>query len=600
MPAASATPPIRFRVRPLDLAQHELEVEAELPPDLAGQGPVLTLPAWTPGSYLVRDYARFLDRVELRDARGRVHPVEKTDKQSWRLPALKGGARLRYRLFCNDLTVRTNHADRHHAHLVGAATFLHPEGQHGRPCEVRFEGFPAAWKVATALRSREGAYLAPDYDALVDSPFELGTFRLHAFTSLGARFEVAITGDHPGDEDRIVEATRRMVEVCAGIFGGYPFRRYLFLLTFSPGLRGGLEHLDSTSLLHDPATLEGAAGYHDLFTLIAHEFFHVWNVKRIKDARLDRFDYARENHSRLLWFHEGFTSYLQHLIVLRAGLASFATVARSLAATWTENVHRPGRKEQSLEEASWDAWIRHYKPSEFTANGSVGYYDKGSLVAWMMDARIRVGSKGRHTLEDLFRALWRGRGESGITDLDLREAFGALSGEDPAAFWDAFVSGRADLDPRPIERAFGLAFEARAPWELLSPEDAADPALVARARAYTGLVLDRQAPTVQSVVPGSPAWRAGLSYGMELLAVNGWRVTSPAAAQRRLQDLPVGAVAVVLAADRGRVSAFTVDIAENPTRTFRILAAPRATPGQRRAFRAWCGLPFPAPLRRGR
>ncbi len=594
MPALRAKPPIRYRVSPIELTQHELRLDLELPSDLAESGPVLTLPAWTPGSYLVRDYARLLDRVELRDTKGRPHSIEKIDKQSWRLPALKGGARLSYRIFCNDLTVRTNHADRRHAQLIGAATFLHAAGEFDRPCEVSFAGFPKAWSVATALREQDGVFHAPDYDTLVDSPIELGTFRLHAFKTQGTLFDFAVTGEHPGDETRMVAATRKIVEACAEIFGGFPFKRYLFLLTLSPGARGGLEHKDSTSLLHDPANLDTPSGYHDLYTLIAHEFFHVWNVKRIKDTRLDRFDYTRENHSRLLWFHEGLTSYLQHLIVLRAGVVPFAAVARSLAATWTENVHRPGRAEQSLEESSWDAWIRQYKPNEFTPNSTVGYYDKGSLVGWMMDARIRLGSRGKHGLEDLFRMLWLERGESGITDAQVRAAFQSLSGEPPDAFWTAYISGRAELDSAAIEQAFGLRFEARAPWEQLSPEEAGDPALVARAKAFTGLTLAKEAPTVVNVAPASPAWKAGLSYGMELVAVNGWRVTTGGSAQKRLQDLPVGAEAEILASDQGRVGRFRLRIAENPTRSFRILPDPKARPSQRQAFRAWSGQDFPA------
>ena len=585
--------PIRAILRPLSLAQHEMEVELILPAEMTVAGLLMTLPAWTPGSYLVRDYARLLDRVVLRDHRGRAIPLEKVDKQSWRLPPLPRGGSLRYRLFCNDLTVRTNHADATHAQFVGAATFLHAEGETDRPYEVRFEGFPEDWKVATALASKAGAYHAGDFDTLVDSPFEVGRFRLHRFQCGGARFEFAITGDHPGDEDRIVQATRKIVEICGGIFGGFPFKRYTFLLTFSPGSRGGLEHRDSTLLLHDPCSLSAPAGYHDLYTLIAHEFFHVWNVKRLRDSRLGPFDYARENHSRLLWFHEGLTSFMQHSIVLRAGVVPFPAVARSLAATWTENVQRPGRAEQCLEEASFDAWIRQYKPNEFSVNSTVGYYDKGSLVGWMMDARIRLGSKGKRGLEDLFRALWDRHGDAGIEDADLRRAFEEVSGEKPGPFWDAFIAGRAELDPAPIEKAYGLRFEARAPWEALTPGDAQDPLMVARARTYAGLVLNKDRATVVNVLPGSPAFKAGLSYGMELLAVDGWRVSSSRQAQERLQDRPVGSTVEVLAESMGRVRSYALTLALNPARTIRIAADPRATPRQRAAFTAWTALPFP-------
>lgn len=586
--------PILATVRPLDLAQHEIQVELTLPEDLSASGAVLTLPAWTPGSYLVRDYARLLDRVDLRNDRGARLLAHKVDKQSWSLPAVEGRAALSYRLFCNDLTVRTNHVDAHHAQLVGAATFLHARGETDRPYEVRFEGFPAGWEVATALPLRAGAYQAADFDTLVDSPFELGSFRLHRFSCGGARFGFAITGEHIGDEQRIVAATRRIVEACGAIFGGFPFRRYLFMLTFTPGGRGGLEHRDSTLLLADPHSLGSPSGYHDLFTLIAHEFFHVWNVKRLRDRRLGPFDYSGENPSRLLWFHEGFTSFMQHLIVLRAGVVPFTAVGRSLASTWTENVRRPGRLEQSLEESSFDAWIRQYKPNEFSTNSTVGYYDKGSLVGWMMDARIRLATRGRRGLDGLFQDLWARHGDAGIDDGDLRAAYSDLTGEPAAAFWSRYIGGRADLDPAPIEQAYGLRFEVQAPWECLGPAESGDPALVDRAKAYTGMELERERPVVSSVVPGSPACAAGLSYGMELLAVDGWRTPTARQAQERLRDRPPGATLEILAESRGRVEVHRLTVALSPDRTFRIVADPGASARQRAAFEAWTGQPFPA------
>ncbi|MBI4912854.1 MAG: M61 family metallopeptidase [Acidobacteria bacterium] len=586
MPRHSSKDPIRALLRPLALAQHELEVELLLPADLSRQGPLMSLPAWTPGSYLIRDYARLLDRVELRDARGRRWPVEKVDKQSWKLPPLKGEARLSYRLFCNELTVRTNHMDATHAHLVGAATFLHSRDELDRPYQVNFEGFPSSWDAATSLPERRGALLAEDYDTLVDSPIELGTFRRHAFRSLGSTFEVAITGPHRGDEGRILEGTRKIVDVCGSWFGGFPFRRYVFLLTFSPGARGGLEHRSSTSLLQDPFALEEPQGYHDLFTLVAHEFFHAWNVKRIKDRRLDRFDYSRENHSRLLWFHEGLTSYLQHLVVMQAGLVPFQAVARSLAGTWGDYAQRAGMREQSLEESSFDAWIRQYKPNEFSPNSTVGYYDKGSLVGWLMDAHIRLGSGGRRNLVDLFRRLWEQKGEGGISDGEIRSAFAELTGEDPGAFWDAYIAGRETLPADPIERAFGLRFER-------GTGEATDVASTSGPGAWAGFTVHREEPSILNVVPGGPAWKAGLSYGMEVLAVDGWRVDSAPQLRRRVQGGRPGGTVEVLAATRGRVGAYRLRLEEAPPSTIRIAPDARATKHQRDRFEAWSGQPFP-------
>ncbi len=590
--------PLRALLRPLDLAQHLFEVELVIPAEALARGAVAALPAWTPGSYLVRDYARFVDRVQLLDG-SRELPLAKLDKQRWQLPVARRELRLRYRVYGNDLTVRTNHLDATHAQIIPAATFLYLEDQLDRPVEVRFEGFPAAWKVASALPHRQGAYLAADFDTLVDSPFELGTFRSRAFTSGGTRFELAFTGPHNGDEARIAEATQKIVETAAGIFDGFPFKRYLFLCTFAPKLRGGLEHRDCTSLISDSQAFDKPEGYHALYQLVAHEFFHAWNVKRLHDPALGPFDYSRENPTRLLWFHEGLTSYMEHLLVLRAGVVPWSHTAKELARCWSEQVQRPGRLEQTLEQSSWDAWIRLYKPHEFSANSSVSYYDKGEMVAWLMDASLREGSRGKAGLAELFALLWRRHGERGLTDGDIRQAYQELSGKDPAPFWEAYISGCAELDGTCLRGAFGLQLEALAPWERLSSEEQQDPVLVRRARAWTGLMLASNGATVQNVIPGSPAAQAGLSFGMEILAVDGWRTTTAAEAQIRLAEPGPGGRARVLAADRGRVFEVEVPVVESPERSHRLLLDPKASAVQRAAFGASFGQAWPgAPVKR--
>jgi len=589
MPIQQVQEPIHANLRPISLSMHELEVELLLPAALAAQGPIMALPAWTPGSYMVRDYARLLDRLCLTDAKGVEHPLEKLDKQRWKLPSLRGEVRLRYRLFCNELTVRTNHLDAFHAHLVGASTFLYPEADARRPYRIAFEGFPNGWKVATALPKSGKFYCAKDYDTLVDSPFELGTFKLHAWRSGEAEFEMAITGEHAADEARIVAATQRVVEVCGEIFQGFPFERYVFLLTFSPGLRGGLEHRDCVSLLADPFKLDSTEGYSELFLLLAHEFFHVWNVKRLRAPGLGPFDYSGENFTKLLWFHEGFTSFMQYLIALKAGLVQWPWVARKLANAWADNTHRGGRREQNLEEASWDAWIRFYRPTEFSLNSTVSYYEKGALVAWMMEARIRLGSRGKQGLESFFRLLWQRAGDGVVTDAMLRDLYSELSGEDPEPFWRAWIQGVEELDASAIEKAFGLHFEAHAPWEPTSPEDSRDPVLLARARAFSGLSFGNGSPLVQNLVPGSPAAEAGLSYGQEILAVNGWRTATATEVQKRLADIEVGREAEVLACDRGRLRHHRFRMIECPVKSVRIVMDPKALPAQRTAFRILTG-----------
>jgi predicted metalloprotease with PDZ domain len=491
--------------------------------------------------------------------------------------------------------------DTTHAQIIPAATFFYLEGQLDRPVEVRFEGFSTGWKVASALPLRAGAYQARDFDELVDSPFELGTFRSHRFHSGGTVFDLAFTGPHNGDEGRITEATQKIVEAAGAIFGGFPFEHYLFLFTFTPGQRGGLEHRDCTSLLADSHSFDRPEGYYSLYQLVAHEFFHAWNVKRLHDPVLGPFDYSRENPTKLLWFHEGLTSYMEHVIVLRAGVVPWSHTAKELARCWSEQTQRPGRLEQSLEESSWDAWIRLYKPHEFSPNSSVSYYDKGKLVAWLMDASLRAGSRGRAGLAELFALLWNRHGEQGVTDADVRRAYEELSGKDSEPFWKAYISGRAELDSTPLRRGFGLKLEAQAPWERLSPEEQKDPATLRRARSWTGLVLANPGPMVQNVIPGSPAAAAGLSFGMEILAVDRWRTTSAAEVQRGFAQVGPGGHATVLVAVRGQVFETNVAVEENPERSHQLLPDPRAGTAPQAAFRASYGQPWPsAPMLRRR
>jgi predicted metalloprotease with PDZ domain len=592
--------PIRATVCPLDLAQHLFEVELIIPAEALAQSAVVALPAWTPGSYLVRDYARFVDRVRILEAH-RERPLEKLDKQRWLLPASSEGVKLRYRVYGNDLTVRTNHVDATHAQIIPAATFLYLEGQLDRPVEVRFEGFPESWKVACPLPQRQGAYLAQDYDTLVDSPFELGTHRSQSFQSGGTRFELVFTGSHNGDEQRITSATRDIVEAAGAIFGGFPFKRYVFLVTFSPKLRGGLEHKDCTSLIADSHGFDKPEGYYALYQLVAHEFFHAWNVKRLHDPVLGPFDYSRENPTKMLWFHEGLTVYMEHLLVLRAGVVPWNHTSKELARCWSEQVQRPGRREQSLEESSWDAWIRLYKPHEFSPNSSVSYYEKGGLVGWLMDASLREGSHGRAGLAELFALLWSRHGEHGLTDADVRRAFQELSGRAPGAFWNAYISGCAELEEAPLFWAFGLRLETQAPWERLTPEEREDPAALRRTRAWTGLVLAAEGPVVQNVIPGSPAANAGLSFGMEILAVDGWRTTSGADVRRAMAEPGPGGKARVLAADRGRVFDVEVPVLDSPERAHRLVADAKAGATQKAAFEASYGQPWPVvTVKRGR
>ncbi len=288
--------------------------------------------------------------------------------------------------------------------------------------------------------------------------------------------------------------------------------------------------------------MEKAEGYWDLFLLIAHEFFHVWNVKRLRDPALGPFDYQRETLTRLLWFHEGFTSFMQYSIVLRAGAAPWAWAAKRLAASWTDNTIRAGLREQSLEEASFDAWIRHYKPTEFSSNSTVSYYDKGAMVAWMMDAELRLASGGARGLDHLFALAWQRFGDGPVTDGDLRALYRELTGQDPGPFWARYIQGREPSWTRGRSQgAYGLALQRQG-----ALGNAGRPRCRRSRRASAGPGSTRASPSPARRPPWS-TWRParprpgpGWATAWTILAVNGWRTAHGREVQRRLGDRAPG------------------------------------------------------------
>ena len=348
---------MRYRVAIPAPHSHLLEVEAVL--ENPGPSPVLGLPVWTPGSYLVREFARHVEGLQADDGAGRPLVVTRLDKHRFRIEAGDvPRVRVRYRVYANDPTVRTSHVDGSHAYWNGANVFLYAEGRLGEPAEVGVEA-PAGWKVATALDGGPTRFTARDYDELCDSPFEVGTHQLVTFEALGKRHEVAIAGRGHLDVARLAADLRRIVEHLGDLLGGLPYERYLFILHLSDRRRGGLEHARSTTLDVARTAFHPREAYEETLALAAHEFLHLWNVKRLRPAAFHPFDYAREQYTRLLWWFEGVTSYYDRLTLARTGLTSAKAYLRHLGEQWTTLVRQPGAGKVSLEEASLTAWVKY-------------------------------------------------------------------------------------------------------------------------------------------------------------------------------------------------------------------------------------------------
>ena len=389
--------PFRHVLRFPDAASHYVSVETTVP---AGGRPAVELfmAVWTPGSYLVREYARHVEEVRAKDEKGALRRVSKTRKNRWSVES--AGARsltVSYRVYAREMGVRSNYVERDFGFLNGAPTFLSPVGEGARPHEVRIER-PSQWsKVVTALPAVAGApdtYGAPDYDTLVDSPMAFGNPALYRFTVDGREHVLANEGEGGvWDGPTSAADTEKIVRAAGALWGSFPYPRYVFL-NFITEAGGGLEHKGSTLLLTSRYRTRTRKGYLGWLSLVAHEHFHAWNVKRLRPEALGPFDYEAEAYTKDLWISEGITDYYADLMVRRAGISTDKEYLRALSEPIEQVETTPGRKVQPVDMASFDAWIKHYRPDENTPNTAIDYYAKGAVVGFLLDTTIRAAHGG--------------------------------------------------------------------------------------------------------------------------------------------------------------------------------------------------------------
>lgn len=560
---------IRYSIRPSKPAAHLLEVRCSLAaPDPAGQR--FALPAWIPGSYLIRDFARHIVAIRA-EAAGKAVALTKLDKHSWQAAPLGKGVALTVicEVYAWDLSVRAAHVDQTHAFFNGSSVFLRALGHEHLPCLVdiqrpigrHFE----AWRVATALtpachqtarRHAFGLYRAANYDELIDHPVAMGTFTLATFTACGVPHEIAISGRHDCDLARLSADLQRICEWQIRFFGEpAPMPHYVFLVTAVDEAYGGLEHRASTALLcaRDDLPYPGMRGtpkrYRSFLGLCSHEYFHAWNVKRIQPAAFSSYNLDAENYTTLLWAFEGFTSYYDDLALLRCGLIRLKDWLTLVARTIDKVHNNPGRQRQTLAESSFDAWTKYYRPDENTPNAVVSYYTKGALVALALDLKLRAETSNRISLDDVMRALWQrhGQGEQrcGIGDEDIRLLAEELSGLNLEHFFTEAVHGTTDVDLAQLLQPFGIRLKRSA--------SSTSPSL----GVQTG--SDGSEVRLTTVYEGSPAQVAGLSAGDLLLAINGLRVT-PSTLDRLLSRRQAGETVHIHAFRRDELMEFTVQL----------------------------------------
>ena len=494
----------------------------------------LSLPVWIPGSYLVREFSKNLQRLSAQQ--GRRVPLLQLDKHRWRATCRTDRPLvLTYEVCAYDSSVRTAWLDASRGFFNGTSVCLRVHGQEDAPhaLEVASTAATAHWSVATGLTPQSidkrgfGVYAASHYDELVDCPVEMGTFWSGQFTACGVAHRFVVAGAAPSfDGKRLLADTQKICETAIRFWHGKgkpPIKNYLFMLNAVHDGYGGLEHRNSTALICGrrdlPRTGEARAsdGYTTLLGLISHEYFHTWNVKRLRPAEFFRYDYSQENYTQLLWFFEGFTSYYDDLLLRRAGLIDDANYLKLLAKATNQVLQTPGRSVQTVAQASFDAWVKYYRQDENTPNATVSYYTKGSLVALCLDLTLR--REGKTTLDDVMRALWKRCAGGPMTEADLRAELASLAGRSFDNELDQWVHSTAELPLAELLAAHGVA---------LKPEQ---PQLAQR----LGLrVTENHSVQIKTVLRGGPAEKAGMAAGDEWLGLQvqgqGWRIA-------RLEDV---------------------------------------------------------------
>ncbi len=578
-PAPAAGAVITYTLRFGDAARHYVDVEATYP--TAGQRRVeLMMAVWTPGSYLVREYARHVEGLEIIAPAGAAAPV-KTRKNRWAIET--GGAErvtIRYRVYAREMSVRTNWVESGFAMLNGAPTFITMVGGLKRPHHVTLD-LPGSWpRAMSGLPQPDAArpaYVAADFDTLVDSPIVAGDLRVHEFTRSGKpHYLVNVNESGTWDGARAAADVERIVVEHERMWGQLPYDKYVFINMITEGT-GGLEHLNSTVLMTSRWAMGTRESYVGWLNLVSHELFHVWNVKRLRPEALGPFDYENENYSPSLWLSEGFTSYYGDLLVARAGLTQEHEYLWQLSSDIRTLETTPGRLVQPVTQSSYDAWIKQYRPDENSANTSVSYYTKGLVIAALLDARIRSASDGRRSLDDVMRAAYeRYSGTRGYTEAEIRTLIGDVAGVGLGEVLTRVLDTTQPLDYEPLLDTFGLSF--------MPPDSRAN-------RGWLGVQTKNVAGrlVIAQVRRDTPAAEAGLNVDDEIIAIDDFRV-GPEQWERRLEQYPPTTAANLLVARRDQLLRIAVTFGQEPGNAWRLQPRPNATAAQNAARRAWLGM----------
>jgi len=579
--AAQSVEPIRYNLSFPAPHTHYVEVSATVP--TAGQSEIqLMLAVWTPGSYLVREFARHIENITAHTEKGQTLEIHKVSKNRWRVSTGKTShVVVKYRVYGREMSVRTNWIETSFALLNGAPTFMTLADGNPRPHEVAIELANGWTQAMTGLEEIPGIahqFYAQDFDTLVDSPILLGNPTVHSFIVDGKPHYLVNEGEVDlFDGAKAARDLELLVQEHFQLWGFLPYEKYLFLNVITES-RGGLEHKNSSVLMTSRWATRTRKSYLDWLELASHEIFHAWNVKRLRPVELGPFNYEREVFTKSLWVAEGFTSYYDALLVHRAGLSTREEYLQALSNQIEALQTTPGRLVQSVELASQDAWIKYYRPDENSSNTSISYYIKGAVIAFVLDAKIRLATKGNRSLDDVLRDAYEQYADGrGYSPREFQAVVEQVANLDLSAFWSSVVEGVSEIKYDEAHETFGLQFQ---PAPELSPEAPGKSWLGVTVRNNDGNLI------VTRVLRDTPAYNAGINVDDEILAINEFRVRAEQL-NNRLEEYRPGETISLLVARRGQLMRHNVVLGTEPVKQWVLEVAPAVSKVQKERLATW-------------
>jgi len=542
----------------------------------------LKMPVWTPGSYLVREFARNIEGFTA-SSDGKALRFEKVRKNTWRIYNHKAGqVRVSYRVYAFEISVRTAFIDESHAFLSSSGIFLYPDGMLHLPSTVQIRPY-SSWKsVSTGLEPVPGkafTYAAANFDILFDSPIEVGNQDIFEFTASGVKHEVAMYGGGNYDKEKLKKDMARIVEQATAIYGENPNKHYTFIVhNFQQG-GGGLEHLNSTVLGSTRDGYSDEKKYKEFLALVAHEYYHLWNVKRLRPMALGPFDYDNENYTTNLWVAEGFTSYYENKLLLSSGFQNAQQTVQNLADAISVVMNTPGSRVQSAAEASYDAWIKAYRPNENSSNSTISYYNKGEIIGMLMDIEIARATKGKRNLDDVMKAMYDEyykKQQRGYTDAEFKAMAEKISGISFSPFWDRYVNGTGEIEYEKYFSYAGVAVK-----DLYKGNDT--PYLGAASKRVEGSVV------ITKIIRGTAAWDGGLNVNDEVLSVEGLPVEAAIDRMYAITSRKPGDLITIVVRRDGLIKTVGLRLKANPNVKIEATIDPAASPEQVTVRKRWLG-----------